>query len=473
MGITELFNQKLRVINLGVPLFAADLAQQGHAVTELDWNPPGGGDPRLLAALEKLEKVKDKVDAANRQVFLAITIAQPFLEGIARAGDVIPGMGERTLLHAGPPVAWKDMCGPMRGAVLGAIIYEGWAGNPAEAEKLAGSGEIAYSPCHEHDSVGPMAGVVSTSMPVFIIYNRVHGNYAYCTINEGLGRVLRYGAYRQEVLERLKWIEGELAPALQQALALSGGIDLRGLIAQALHMGDEGHNRNKAGTSLLFRLLAPYLARTELERDVIGRCLAFINSNDHFFLNLSMPAAKACLDAAGDVPYSTMVTVMSRNGSEFGIRVSGTGKRWFTAPANQVNGLYFPGYSAKDANPDIGDSAITETAGIGGFAMAAAPAIVQFVGGSAPDALEYSKLMYNITYGENSAYTIPALDFRGSPTGIDVRKVIELGILPNINTGIAHKDPGIGQVGAGLVKPPRQCFEAALLALAGTVDILD
>ena len=470
MGITELFSQKLRVINLGVPLFAADLAQQGHDVTEVDWNPPAGGDPRLLSALEKLEKARDKVESANRQVFLALSGAHPFLEGIAWARDVIPGTGERTLLHAGPPITWEKMCGPMRGAVLGAIIYEGWAENPADAEQLAGSGEISFSPCHEHSSVGPMAGVVSPSMPVFIVRNRAHGNYAYCTINEGLGKVLRYGAYSQEVLERLKWIERELAPALQEALALSGGIDLRSVIAQALHMGDEGHNRNKAGTSLLFRVLAPLLAQTGLGREVVGRCLSFINGNDHFFLNLSMPACKACLDAAGDVPYSTLVTVMSRNGCEFGIKVSGTGRRWFTGPANPVNGLYFPGYSAKDANPDIGDSAITETAGIGGFAMAAAPAIVQFVGGSAPDALEYSKLMYNITYGENSANTIPALDFRGSPTGIDVRKVLELGILPNINTGIAHKDPGIGQVGAGLVKPPRKCFEAALLALAETVE---
>ncbi len=469
MVVIDLFAAKLQVINIGIPLFAEDLAKQGQQVLHLEWSPPAGGNTVLLAALDKLNSAE--VESANSQAFERICQAHPYLEGIGTAREVIPGLHDKyMLLHAGPPITWSRMSGPLRGAVLGALLYEGWADTLAAAEILAASDKMIYSPCHEHAAVGPMAGVVSPSMPVFIVRNRVHGNSAYCTINEGLGRVLRFGAFSPDVLERLNWIETVLAPVLKRAIELSGGIDLKSIIAQVLHMGDEAHNRNKAGTSLVFRALAPWTLETGLEPVRLAECLRFINGNDHFFLNLSMPACKAVLDSAHAIANCTLVTTMSRNGSDFGIRVSGTGNRWFTAPANMVNGLYFPGYSAKDANPDIGDSAITETAGIGGFAMAAAPAIVQFVGGSAQDAFDYTKLMYQITQGENPMYTIPALDFRGTPTGIDIRKVIELGILPNINTGIAHKDPGIGQVGAGLVKPPKQCFEQALLALVEKIS---
>jgi len=465
VAISELFTKKLAVVNVGVPLFFNDLQSQGQDVVNLEWTPPAGGNPQLVAALEKLEGIKDKVEAANAEAFKRINEAHPFLEGMAQAREVIPGMGERMLLHAGPPIEWERMSGPVRGAIIGACLYEGWATTPEEAEKLAASGQIQFSPCHEHNAVGPMAGIVSPSMPVFMVKNRTHGNYAYATMNEGLGKVLRFGAYSEEVIARLKWMEQELYPTLKKAIAISGGIDLKGIIAQMLHMGDEAHNRNKSGTSMFFRIIAPLMLKTDVDRDTVRKCLEFIDSNDHFFLNLSMPTCKAILDSAVGIRYSTLVTTMCRNGTDFGIRVAGTGKRWFTGPANFVEGLLFPGFTPQDANPDLGDSAITETAGIGGFAMAAAPAIVQFVGGSAPDALEYSKSMYQITYGKNSMYTIPALDFRGTPTAIDVRKVIDLGLLPIINTGIAHKDAGVGQVGAGLVRPPKECFEKALLAL--------
>lgn len=469
MAVAELFTKKLAVINVGVPSFHNDLLKQGADVVNLEWKPPAGGNPQLVAALDQLDEFRTKVDEGNAEAFKRINEAHPYLEGLAHARDVIPGMVERTLLHAGPPIDWARMSGPVRGAVIGAILYEGWADTPEEAEKMASSEEITYSPCHEHDTVGPMAGLVSPSMPVFIIKNRTHGNYAYATMNEGLGKVLRFGAYSPEVLTRLKWMDNELYPTLKKAVELSGGIDLKSITAQMLHMGDEGHNRNKSGTSMLFRILAPLMLKTDVEREAVRRCLEFIDSNDHFFLNLSMPTCKAILDTAVGVPNSTLVTTMTRNGTDFGIRVAGTGREWFTAPANYVEGLLFPGFTAKDCNPDLGDSAISETAGIGGFAMAAAPAIVQFVGGSAPDALQYSKSMYAITYGPNRMYTIPALDFKGTATGIDVRKVIDLGILPIINTGIAHKNAGIGQVGAGLVRPPKECFEKALLALASKI----
>jgi len=414
--------------------------------------------------------VQERIEAANKKVMEIILNGQPTLLDIGVAEEVIPGMAKKTILHAGPPIKWGKMSGPLRGAVIGALIYEGLAVDEKEAIKLAASGEISYDPCHHHNTVGPMAGVVSASMPVWILQNKKYGNYSYCTLNEGLGKVLRYGAYSDEVIKRLKWMENLLAPLLKQALKLHGPIDLKTMITQALQMGDEGHNRNRAGTSLLIRELAPYIIQTKFSEKEKIEVLKFINSNDHFFLNLTMPAAKCTMDAAKNIEFSTIVTVMARNGTEFGIRVSGLGDRWFTGPAGIVDGLLFPGYSAEDANPDIGDSVIAETVGIGGFAMAAAPAIVQFVGGSAKDAVNFTLNMYEITAAENSIYKIPALDFRGTPTGIDIRKVVETGILPSINTGIAHKDSGIGQIGAGLVKPPMNCFEDALQAFVEDLE---
>ena len=408
--------------------------------------------------------IEQLIQNANDKVLEIIQSAHPMVEGIGIAEEVIPGMTKTTILHAGPPILWENMSGPLKGAVIGALLYEGLASTSIEAEKLAASGEITFDPCHHHNTVGPMAGVVSASMPVWVLQNKTYGNYSYCTLNEGLGKVLRYGAFSSEVIDRLKWMEGVLAPVLKEAIELHGPIDLKGMIAQGVQMGDEGHNRNKAGTSLLIRELAPYIVQTNHSQENKAAVLKFMHSNDHFFLNLTMPACKCTLDAAAGIKYSTIVTTQARNGTEFGIRVSGLGDRWFTAPANRVKGLYFPGFSEKDANPDIGDSVITETAGIGGFAMAGAPAIVQFVGGTPKDAVNYTTSMYEITHDENKTYVIPCLNFRGTPTGIDIRKVIETGILPIINTGIAHKEAGVGQVGAGLVHPPLKCYEDALEA---------
>jgi hypothetical protein len=469
--IQNLFSSELRVVNLGLSSFAHTLRESGTPVIDLDWRPPAGGDIRLIRILDTLRSaagtdwIAPVVDA-NQLAIERLLVAEPRAVGIAVAKDVVPGMTGKTILHAGPPINWQRMCGPMRGAVIGGLIYEGLAGSPADAERLAASGEIAFAPCHHHDAVGPMAGVVTPSMPVWIVENAPFGNKAYCTLNEGLGKVLRYGAYAGEVIERLNWMADTLTPILSAAIELHGPIDLRSLIAQALQMGDEGHNRNRAGTSLLIRELAPHLVRLDEDRQAIAHVLEFLSANDHFFLNLSMPAGKCALDAAAGVPDSSLVTVMARNGTEFGIRLSGTGDRWFTAPAPIVDGLYLPGFGPEDAAPDIGDSAITETAGYGGFAMAAAPAIVQFVGGSPEQALETTRRMRRITLAESRVYRVPSLGFRGTPTGIDVLRVVETGIVPAINTGIAHKEPGIGMVGAGLVTPPFECFAQAVRALA-------
>jgi hypothetical protein len=415
---------------------------------------------------ERSGGMKARIEKANQEAVTMIQKAKPALMDVSTAGEAIPGMKKNTILHAGPPVTWQRMCGPMKGAVIGGLILEGLAKNRQKAEALAASGDILYEPCHHHSSVGPMAGVVTWSMPVWVVENRTFGNRAYCTLNEGLGKVLRYGAFSGEVLARLRWMAEDLAPALKKTLARHGPIDMKSLIAQALQMGDEGHNRNRAGTSLFIREIAPDLVTLDESREKIAKILTFMHGNDHFFLNLSMPSCKCTVDAAASVEASSVVTTMARNGTEFGIKVSGLEDQWFTGPAGVVDGLYLPGFSAKDAALDIGDSVITETAGIGGFAMAAAPAIVKFVGGSASDAIRYTQQMYDITVAENETYQIPGLDFRGTPTGIDLLKVVETRILPAINTGIAHKVPGIGMVGAGVVHPPENCFHDALEAFA-------
>ena len=457
----DLLSDPPSAVVAGPELFAGALAAQGVTVTRVDWQPPAAaGD---LASLWC-----DEVDAANRTALDRLLAAEPVLVDVRPAIEVVPGMTRDTVLHAGPPIAWERMSGPLRGAVAGALVYEGMAPTTDEAERLVGSGAIRFDPCHDHAAVGPMAGVMTASMPVFVIENRTAGNRAYSTINEGLGKVLRYGAYAPEVLDRLRWFRDGFGPALGEAIQRTGGIDLRALIGQAVQMGDECHNRNRAASALLIKALAPAIAALDVPAAERARMLAFAGGNEHFFLNVGMAACKAALDAAHGVPHSTLVTAMARNGTEFGIRVSGTGDRWFTGPAQTPKGLFFPGFGPEHANPDIGDSAITETAGLGGFAMGGAPAVVQFVGGTPADALRFTRLMYEITLGESTAYRLPTLDFQGTPTGIDVRLVAQTGVLPQINTGMAHREAGIGQIGAGLVTPPRECFESALAALLET-----
>lgn len=452
----------------GIELLASELERQDTAVERVDWRPPAPGSEEALASLALHS---GEIAAANDAAAQRLTEARPLLSGVAIARDVLPEISERTLLHAGPPIDWPDMSGPLRGAIIGAAIYEGLANDADEAERLAAAGEFEFGPCHERGAVGPMAGVISPSMPVVTIENDAHGNRAFCTFNEGLGKVLRYGAFDAEVLDRLRWMSSVLAPVFAEALERLGQpIDLQALTAQALQMGDECHNRNRAATSLLIRELLPALFGVERPSSELADVARFIAGNDHFYLNLSMPASKVAADAASGVPCSSIVTTMARNGTRFGIRLSGTGSTWFTGPAGIVEGLYLPGFSAEDANPDIGDSTITETAGLGGFAMAAAPAIVQFVGGRPEDALAATELMYGISWSEHPAYKVPALDFRGTPTGIDCREVAHTGVLPAVNTGIAHRDPGIGQIGAGLVEPPIEAFVAALNGLADSLD---
>jgi hypothetical protein len=473
---TALFGDTLTVLNVGVGRFAEDIAAAGGRCVALDWRPPAHGDRDAAWALARTF-AHPAVEAANALAFARFLEADPVLVDIATARDALPAMadGRRLILHAGPPIAWPAMCGPMRGAILGAVVLEGWADSVAAAERLVDAGGVALEPCHHHATVGPMAGIVCPSMPLFVVDNRAAGNRAYSNLNEGLGKVLRFGANGPEVIARLRAMADVVAPALRAVLARTGPIELKPVMAQALTMGDEVHNRNAAATALLVKRIAPALIEVHGTRAESGTAvdaaaaLRFVGANDHFFLNLSMAACKAMCDAAAGVPGSSMVTVMARNGVNFGVRLAGTGDAWFEAPANPVDGLYFPGYSIADAAADLGDSAITETAGVGGFAMAAAPAIVKFVGGTPTDALDQSLRMRAITLGVNPTFTLPALDFAACAAGIDCRRVVDSGVLPVINSGIAHREAGVGQIGAGITTAPMACFARALRALAREV----
>ncbi len=465
--MSNLFGQNLGVINLGVDGFADVIEAEGGAAARVDWRPPAGG-PDAAAALAKLAG-NPAVDAANQRAFDRYLASQPVLEGIGIAGETLPGMGSRHILHAGPPIEWARMAAPVKGAVVGAILVEGWAETEGAALELAAGGEITFEPCHHFDAVGPMAGIISPSMPVVVVRDAVSGARTYSNLNEGLGKVLRYGAYSSEVLDRLRWIGGTLAPVISKALEKTDGIELKPLMAQAMHMGDEGHNRNVAGSVMFLKTIIGAALNSDSSREDVAASADFIADNILFFLNISMAACKCMLNAADGVEGSSMATVMARNGVEFGLRISGLGDRWFTAVVEPADGLFFAGYSRDDAAPDLGDSAITETAGIGGFAMAAAPAIVQFVGGTSATAINATNEMTHVTIGRNPAFTIPSLDFAGSPAGIDARKVVETNTPPVINTGIAHKDAGIGQIGAGITHAPMVCFEKAVIALADAI----
>ena len=461
----SLLDQDPTVVNAGVSLFAEALADQAVEVGTVDWRPPMDGTEAALATV----MTDPRRSEANATAVARLLSAGAELVDVRPASEVL-GLEAGTFFHAGPPIGWDRASGPLRGALMGALILEGLADSPEDAERRLAAGDgIALDSCHHHRTVGPMAGVVSSSMWMFELRDPEHGGTAYCSLNEGLGKVLRYGAYGPEVIERLRWMSAVLGPLLQKAVrgrSAAGPIDIKSIAVQMLQMGDEGHNRNRAGTLMFLREVLPALVDSGAPTSDVAEVVRFMGGNDHFFLNLGMPTCKLATDAARDVPGSTLVVAMARNGTDFGIQVSGTGDEWFTGPANTPEGLYLGAFGPEDANPDIGDSAITETAGIGGFAMAAAPAIVKFVGGEVPDAIAATQLMYEITLAENPAYQIPVLDFRGSPTGIDVALVARTGILPHINTGMAGKAAGVGQVGAGLVNPPAEIFPAALEALA-------
>jgi len=476
MTSNNLLTQIPAVLNIGIDGFNQSVVAHGGTLKNLQWQPPGNAAPLLAWQLAQLMH-DPRIESANAEATKRIINARPMWEDIPlRADGVWPELkNTRLLLHAGPPVAWQDMCGPMHGAMIGAVLYEGWADTVEKAQKMLSQGEIEFGQCHDFDAVGPMTGIISASMPLIKVREASHGNIAYTNINEGIGRCLRFGANGPDVIQKLKWFESVLAPVLKAAVLhnadKTGGIDLKVIQSQALLMGDEVHSRNAASTALFFMRLAVPLAavdttKTTVTQDHICQTLDFLSKNSQFFLNFSMVSCKAIMDAAHNIPFSTVVTAMARNGTETGLRVSGMGKEWFTAKSDLPTGLFFPGFKQEDACPDIGDSAITETAGFGGCSFAASPALTLLAGGTVGDAVRYSQEMYEITVTKNPALSLPALDFAGAPCGIDVRKVVDTGIRPLVTTGIAHKEAGIGQIGAGVVRVPMDAYVKALSAIA-------
>ena len=462
----SMLRKDLQAINIGLESFAQNLTAQGVPVVHVDWKPPAGGNDVLIRTLRKMKEptLAAKIEKANKEALDLMMEAHPVITGVGLAKDLIPGMESNLLIHAGPPITYDRMAGPVKGAIWGCLMYEGLAKNIDEAKHLAESGKIKYAPCHHHASVGPMAGLISPSFMVYEVENTNGGNKAYSGLNEGRGKVLRMGAYSDDVLAKLHWMNEVMGPVLDKAIKYLGGVDVRALLGKALHMGDDGHNRLDACSVLYTTALAPAIVKVCDDKEQTEKIIKFLADNALSILNPVMAAAKTMTDAAAGIDYSTIVTTMARNGTDFGIRVSGMGDHWFTGPAGMVKALYFPGFTEKDANPDIGDSVITETAGFGGFAMASAPAIVTFISGTAKDAVGTTMDMYEITAGEHKYLTIPYLDFRGTPTGVDIRKVVDKGIAPRVNTGVAHKDPGVGQVGAGVVSAPMNMFEDAITA---------
>ena len=471
--MNNLFESKLQVINVGIEQFYDDIKKQGGDAIQLDWAPPGYGNIEVMKALEIIEKPEhlEKIRLANKEVYDRIVGANVVLTGFGKALDVIPGMKKDLILHAGPPITWDRMSGPMRGAILGAIVFEELASDLVEAEKLAASGGVKFAPCHEYNAVGSMAGVTSASMFVHIVENKTQGNTAYTNLSEQMAKVLRMGANDQSVIDRLIWMRDVMGPMLKEAMELHPtGIDLRNLVSQALHMGDELHNRNVAGTAILIQALTPFIIQTSFTTEQQKEVFEFVLSSDYFSGPTWMAFAKAALDGAVGVPYSTVLTTMARNGTDFGIRVGGMKDNpWFVGPSQKVIGPMFAGYTEEDSGLDIGDSAITETFGLGGFAMAAAPAIVSLVGGTVNDSLNFTRQMETITTGQNPNITIPALNFFGLVTGVDILKVIQTNTLPIINTAIAHKEAGIGMIGAGITHPPMEAFHKAIIAFSKTL----
>lgn len=412
--------------------------------------------------------IKQKIEKANEETARRLIQGEPVLVDIAPAGEVIPGLQGMMILHSGPPIEWRCMCGAQKGAIIGMTIYEGWARTPEEAQAMLEKGEIRLEPNHHHQTVGPMAGTISPSAPVWVVENKAFGNRAFCRQVEGRQQ---FGDYREDALGALRLWRDVWSPTLRRALLKRGGLDLKPIITQALQMGDELHNRHSASSSLFANIMAVAIAEADIPKEAMLSTLRYITGHNLLFLGLAMACGKAIADPARDVEYSTVVTAMARNGTEFGIRVSGLGDEWFTAPSPKVDGLYLPGYSATDAGFDMGDSAITETVGWGAFVIGGAPGILSLVGGTPEDALEYSREMKKITCAVHPTYRMPALGFIGTSIGIDIRKVVQTNITPIIDTAIAHKKPGYPIIGAGLVRAPLDCFKKALIAFGRKYNV--
>lgn len=401
--------------------------------------------------------VTDRIAEANDKAVDRMNKGRAMLVDFDLAKNVVPGMKDNTVLHAGPPIEYEKMIAPMKAAIQGSLVFEGKAKDLKQADELARSGELEFSPCHEHSTVAPMAGIVTPGKMVCVVENPTFGNRAYCNLHEGRGKILRFGGWDEEVLKRLQWMNDVLAPALRKVVKKSP-IDLKVIVSKGLMMGDEFHERYDASSLLFLKTVLDGLLDQPEGKEVIK----FISDREQYYLNLAMPAMKALADPADGIENSTIVTRLTRNGVGYGIGISGLKGEWFVGPVVIPKGLYFPGFSESDAAGDFGDSAIMEVMGLGGYASAASPAVTRFVGGTVQDAVQMTMDGYKVCHGVNRDFLVPSLNFKGCPLGIDMIKVNRTGLLPKSNTGIAAKKPGVGQIGGGISHAPLEAFNDAL-----------
>ena len=467
---TTIFQDDLRVINAGLHLFAEAMQQQHVPVVEIDWRPPADGELNLVELLKTINcnhNLVEKINSANQTVIERIQNANPQIVDVIPAGEAMQ-LPTHTILHSGPPISWERMCGPQERAVLGAIQFEGWAKNEKEAIKLVEKGKITLSPCHKYNAVGPMTGIISQSMPVLVTRNEAYGNYAFSTFNEGRGNTLWFGVFDEATLVRLKWIQETLGPSMKATINRHGPINVFEIVEQGIQMGDECHARHVASTSLLLKRLIPNMIEAGVSRKDVASVTRFMDENSHFFLNFTLAAVKVTMDSAHNVPYSTIVTAMSRNGVDFMLRVAGLEDNWLVSPVSAMNkAVYYTGFSVENAAGDIGDSAIIETCGLGGMAIASAPSAVGFMGGLFSDSKAAIQKLDIITAARHNRFRMPGMDARNTPLGIDLRRVVETRIVPFITTGVLHETSRtIGQIGTGVADVPITLFDQALIGLA-------
>jgi hypothetical protein len=467
---------KLRVINIGLDGFAKDMRQQDVSVVDVDWYPPADGDPNLNEILKTINFDQDllkRINNANKMVIERVKNANPQVVDIISAEEALE-LPIHTILHSGPPIEWDRMCGPQKRAVLGAIQFEGWADDEDGAITLLKKEKITLLPCYQYDAVGPMTGIISPSMPVLVTKNEPYGNYGFSTFNEGRGNTLWFGIYDMGTLDRLKWIRDTLGPAMKAAVKIHEPINVFDIVEQGLQMGDECHARHAASTALLIKQLIPSMLDAGVSGKKVSSIIRFMNENSHFFLNFTLSAVKVTMDSAHNIPFSTIVTGMSRNGVDFMLRVSGLGENYIVGPVSSMdNAVYYTGFTVEDAAGDIGDSAITETCGLGGMAIASAPSLAPFVGGSLSDEIESIQKLNSITLDTHHRFKMPTMDMENTPLGIDILRVVETRIVPFITTGVLHEtSPVVGQIGTGVSNVPVTLFDQALMALAKEWNII-
>ncbi|WP_200944627.1 MULTISPECIES: DUF1116 domain-containing protein [unclassified Aureimonas] len=392
--------------------------------------------------------------SANAIALERIAGARPILSGLERAGSAL-GLAEGQLGHAGPPFCSLDeIPATVFNALAGAVLHEGWAGTLSEAGSLIRNGKIGLKSNHDLGTVSPMAGVVRPSQIVFRVHDGAGSAVTYATLAEAGRKVLRFGVYDETVAAGLRWQDEVLAIAIAEAIP-EGGLAILPLLDDAVGLGDDVHQRNIGGMLAFVRSL----------RGLDGAVAEWLLGNPQHFLNYAMAAAKLCLDRAQGIRGSSLVTAISRNGVDCAIRIAGAGGRWFRAPATVPDGAFFPPFDRKDAQHDLGDSAIMEAYGLGGTVAHAAPELARAMTCDWGEAREAGRDMRRLFVDRNQRIT-PVLAGRdGIGLGLDARRVVAEARNVRIHTGIAHRDGATGWIGVGVAEAPLACFERAVAEL--------